>query len=421
MFFGNTLDGMVLDAPHPQNELDLFRKEWAYDIPVDDTHSGACSQFRFKHTSICLLEAAFGKMYGWNVLELGPNEGEVSFHLHHAGVARVLSIEARVRTYLKALIVKNLLKLDTVTYMLGDFTKHLESTKEHYDLILASGVMYHMIDPVRVIHGMCKRAERLSLATFYFGPEMLEYDASMDKSGLPPVVWDVPHPEGHPHRYGGLEVQYYKYYYPISQDLHEGYGHGGPAMYANLLNKDDLIRAIEFFGFEIVEPTHDDPQGCRGPHIHLQAQRRKPKALVAVPAALAEAPAEGEAVPAVEGEAAPTTAEGETVPVPAVEGEAVPAVEGAAAPVIEGEPAADVIAEQPPATALSEEWQTAEQPAAETTEGQPAPAESPEPIAAEATQVDISLEAPAEVTEPQPTEPVPPPTDAPAEPHEQPS
>lgn len=267
---GRVFEGMVLKAPDPQWTVDLFSGDWAYELPIPGVHSGKGRGFLEKHHAVWQCEQKFGRLHGMSCLELGPNEGEISFHLHHAGCSEVLAIEARVLSFLKCLVVKNFLKLDSVQFALGDFVKYMESSDRRFDLCMAAGVLYHMPDPVRVIELMAKRAKRISLATHYFHEKILQYDPAADKTGMPCANWTFPAPEGFIHTHGSLSVRYHRYEYPGRQDDHETYGHGGTAMFSNLMSLDDICRTLEHFGCKIVALT--DSADCeRGPFVTLAA------------------------------------------------------------------------------------------------------------------------------------------------------
>jgi len=269
----NTLEGMVLKPPHPQNAFDLFHGEWAYDIPVADTKTGGGTTFRQKHYSVWQAQQTFGSLEGMTCLELGPNEGEVSFHLHHAKCRSVTAIEARVRAYLKCLIVKNQLHLNSVHYQLGDFIDFLERTQEHFDFCMAAGVLYHMPDPIRFLELLTLRADRIAIASHYFNDGMLKYKPDHDNSGLGPAIWNFVPKAGELHAHGGISANYYKYHYTNSVYVNETFAHGGPKPFANMLRKDDIIRVLQHFGMTIVGEVNDDPNGPRGAHVFLIAQR----------------------------------------------------------------------------------------------------------------------------------------------------
>jgi hypothetical protein len=71
------------------------------------------------------------------------------------GAAHITSIESNTRAFLKCLIVKNALNFD-VDLRLEDFRPFLATCRETYDLVLASGVLYHMTDPVQLLTDMAR-------------------------------------------------------------------------------------------------------------------------------------------------------------------------------------------------------------------------------------------------------------------------
>lgn len=270
----NLVEGMVKSAPHPQNAFDIFQGEWAYDIPIAGTKSGLGSTFHHKHYSVYQSELAFGSLKGMKCLELGPNEGEVSFHLHHAGCREVVSIEARIRAYLKCLIVKNFLHLDSVRFHLGDFVQFLEMTNDRFDLGMAAGVLYHMTNPIRLLELLAKSCDRIAIASHYFNESMLHYDPRKDTSGLGDAVWNIVDPKGEDFTHAGIKVKYFKYQYAGSRYLNDVYAHGGPEAYACLMRVDDIVRILNHFGMKIVGEINDDPEGPRGAHVFLTAERK---------------------------------------------------------------------------------------------------------------------------------------------------
>lgn len=265
-------EGLSLRYPDFQNSFSLFEGEWAYDIPIAGTKTGPAKTFYELHHAVFIAKEAFGSLDEMTCLELGPNEGEVSFHLHHAG-CRVKAVEARVRTYLKCLIVKNNLQLDRVQFFLGDFIRYLELTDEHFDLCVAAGMLYHMEDPIRILELLAKRADRIVIATHYFNENMRSYSASADKTGLPSAVWDFEPNAGVPHTHGGIAANYYKYIYAYDPESNATYGHGGVKPFANMMKNDDILRVLKHFGMTIVGHVHDDPAGMRGAHMSFVAQR----------------------------------------------------------------------------------------------------------------------------------------------------
>lgn len=266
--------GLQKGVPSAQAGVNIFEGEWAYRLPIESVDSGTGDGFEKKHISVFLSERNFGSLKGMSCVELGPNEAEVSFHLHHAGCAEIVSVEARIRSFLKCLVVKNYLKLDSVTFQLGDFQQYLEQTERVFDLCVAAGVLYHMEDPIRLIEMIAKRSERLALATHYYSPEILAIDSRLDSSGMPPVSWKLVPNRQTLHDVGGFEVTYYAHEYTGNIDDHETFGHGGILTYANFMTREDIVRVLEFYGFQILELV-DSPQGPRGPFLSLVGRKKE--------------------------------------------------------------------------------------------------------------------------------------------------
>ena len=92
------------------------------------------------------------------VLELGPLEGGHSFMLQKAGALMVTAIEANVRALLKCLITKEITRLTACEFLCGDFIEYLRRTDTSYDAVLASGVLYHMTEPLELLHRLSTRS-----------------------------------------------------------------------------------------------------------------------------------------------------------------------------------------------------------------------------------------------------------------------
>ena len=69
--------------------------------------------------------------------------------LHSNEIKSHVSVESNKQAFLKCLIVKNILQMDKVEFKYGDFVSYLESTAELFDFIIASGVLYHLKNPIK--------------------------------------------------------------------------------------------------------------------------------------------------------------------------------------------------------------------------------------------------------------------------------
>jgi hypothetical protein len=68
--------------------------------------------------------------------------------LQRMNAKKIVSIEANTRAFLKCLCIKEIFNLDCVKFKLGDFIQFLEKTNSKFDLVFASGVLYHMLEPI---------------------------------------------------------------------------------------------------------------------------------------------------------------------------------------------------------------------------------------------------------------------------------
>ena len=144
----------------PQATVDIFKGVWSSELPAAlAVDSGGAKLFEDPRISWMLEQ--LGSIKHWRVLELGPLEGGHSAMLQAAGAGHVLAMDACAMSYLKCLIVKDLCKLDRVDFQFGDFMSYLGQSGPGFDLVVASGVLYHQRDPLACLQQMAARTNRL--------------------------------------------------------------------------------------------------------------------------------------------------------------------------------------------------------------------------------------------------------------------
>ena len=183
--------GEVTTTSSFRDAVDIFAGKWAADLSplAPGPATGAVPSFS-NDIRMRQLAAGFGhggRIDGLSVLELGPLEGGHTYHLARLGAASVLAIESNVEAYLKCLVTKELAGLKNARFLLGDFVPYLETTEERYDIVLCSGVLYHMAAPFRLIDALPRVTSKCFVWTHY-------YDAA-NYHGAPrrPVI-DPAHP-----------------------------------------------------------------------------------------------------------------------------------------------------------------------------------------------------------------------------------
>ena len=149
--------------PDHQAAVDLFGGEWASKLPIPGVTSG--NNQLYSDPRVAWLAERRGKLDGASVLELGPLEGGHTYLLEKRG-ARVVAIESNQLAFQRCLIAKNALGMQA-SFLLGDFTRYLATTTDRYDLVFASGVLYHMQDPVALLRDAGRVSDELFIWTHY--------------------------------------------------------------------------------------------------------------------------------------------------------------------------------------------------------------------------------------------------------------
>jgi hypothetical protein len=255
------LDEYVSGAPSPQHAIDLFAGEWASHLPLQGYQSGASTDL-FADARIEWMIRQLGGVKGMRILELGPLEGGHTYQLEQAGAAEVIAIEANKRAYLKCLIAKELLGMSRSRFLLGDFVDYLSDTSERFDLVVASGVLYHAWNPIRLLYLLSRVAPRLFVWTHYYHPgALLAQPGLLERfSGSFPAVEQ------------GIQHTLYRYQY---SDAHLGFSGfcGGSRNAAHWLDRSDMLGAVRKFGLPEISTTYEDSSHAHGASFAFLAQR----------------------------------------------------------------------------------------------------------------------------------------------------
>lgn len=252
----------VTSAPSPQNAIDLFKGEWWSALPepfagLEAGHLGIFSDAR--------LTWALGELGDLNeatVLELGPLEGAHSYMLERAGAASVMAIEANPRAYLKCLVVKEILGLTRTHFLLGDFVEYLRNNPPRFSAVCASGVLYHMREPMELLALMSKITDRLFLWTHYYDAELVRRNRTLLRRFT----------EEFEREYEGLPYRLFRYQYWGSFGTDRFCGGSRP--YAQWMRREDIMAALKQFGFNSIRTNFETPEHPDGPAFALVALRK---------------------------------------------------------------------------------------------------------------------------------------------------
>jgi hypothetical protein len=222
--------GYEMGLPSHQNAVSLI-PGWSCHFPARlGLQAGRIPAF--DDPRIAWAISRFGDLRGRSVLELGPLEGAHTSMLANAG-AQVDAIESNQLAYFKCLITKEILGFPNARFYLGDFVQGLEQSDKNYDMIVASGVLYHMRDPLRLLQAMAKRTNVIYLWT------VIVNNNDLRPSGL--------------QLFNGVNVRLYA----------RGYGPqdakfcGGPTDYPCWMHRDDILAVLGALGFSNLTIAHD--------------------------------------------------------------------------------------------------------------------------------------------------------------------
>lgn len=254
------LDWYVQTAPSPQRTLDIFKGEWASVLPPPFSDLEAGPVPLFADNRLEWAAEQLGAFRDKTVLELGPLEGGHSWMMANMGAASVTGVEANIRAFLKCLVVKEMLNTPRTRFLCGDFIAYLEEQQPRYDIVLASGVLYHMRDPVHLLDLINRTADRVYLWTHYYDPEVC---GAVGSARFPSATETESH---------GFKHTLYRHEY-LHLLQNEKFC-GGGTTYTNWLTRSEIIGALRHFGFQQIETAFEQRDHQAGPAFAVVGLRK---------------------------------------------------------------------------------------------------------------------------------------------------
>ncbi|HVB66174.1 MAG TPA: class I SAM-dependent methyltransferase [Candidatus Acidoferrales bacterium] len=258
----NILHKYFTSYPSEQNALDIFQNEWSSKFPPESGNLQAGSSPLFQDPKVIWAITEMGGVENKKVLELGPLEGGHTYILEKHGASSILAIEANSRAYLKCLITKEILDLKRSKFLCGNFLEYLRTTNEKFDLCLATGVLYHQINPVELIYLISKVSDRIYMWTHYYDYEPI----CRNKNNILQKF-----PSSSKSEYQGFEHTLYRYEYQTALNW-QGFS-GGTMEYSHWLSRDDILTCLKTFGFEKIRINFEQPDHQNGPCFSLACSK----------------------------------------------------------------------------------------------------------------------------------------------------
>lgn len=256
-----TYSTYIRKIPSNQTAIDLMRGAWVCAFPDElKVSAGDIALHDDQRIHWLLANIDTNKLQQLDVLELGPLEASHTAMLLNAGVRSVLAIEANPSAYLRCLITKEIRKLHNASFMLGDFRAYLEAEDRVWPVIVASGVLYHMADPLQLLEVLAKRTDQLYLWTHVVDDDAMPVNDARRAfiTGEETITW-----------YGADMTLYVRPYGAVS-DLKFC---GGMDSDPRWMGRASLIAALKLLGFSNIEIAHEDPDHSAGPALSILAKR----------------------------------------------------------------------------------------------------------------------------------------------------
>lgn len=249
------------ELPSHQASLDLFKDGWISAMPEGSGLNGGSLVNSFIDGRVTWAAKILGGLANKTILELGPFEAYNTFQFEKMGANGIISIEGSAQNFIKCLIVKNIFNLSS-TFLFGDFNKYLTLTKSKFDICWASGVLYHLTNPLEFLEGISSVSDTVFVWTQYYDSAVIknhpeEYKFSPEQDVMVPF-------QG---RQLTLHSRYYK-----EKPTSALYSAGSADM-AYWMELDDILYVLQCFGFSRIEMGVNNPNHPPGPACFFLAFR----------------------------------------------------------------------------------------------------------------------------------------------------
>ncbi|MBA3351629.1 MAG: class I SAM-dependent methyltransferase [Blastocatellia bacterium] len=253
------------ENPSPQTALDIFKGSWKSALPPEcGLTTGTKEGFHRDPRVYWVASLLPNKFQDMDILELGPFEGYDSQLFEKLGAASVLSVEGNNINFLKCLVLKQALGLKTC-FVHGGFLEYLRKTERRFDLVWASGILYHSEDPLELLAQIGRKTDRLFLWTHYYSDSLrgTQNGAYFIEQNNIEQTRDNDRYLLHYRAYG---IEKFKDGLPLHYE-------GGQKAFSLWMERDDIDRILRALGFRSIKVQADGKASNGLPFISLFAER----------------------------------------------------------------------------------------------------------------------------------------------------
>lgn len=129
---------------------------WTTKFEINGKSVGGSVELGAKDSTILWQLDVLGGAKNKKILELGPLEGAHTKLLSDMGASEIIAVEGLPDCFLRCLIVKEAFNLNKAKFVFCDFNNYVENCEMKFDFVLARGVLYHQLNPAKLIHNLSK-------------------------------------------------------------------------------------------------------------------------------------------------------------------------------------------------------------------------------------------------------------------------
>jgi Protein of unknown function (DUF1698) len=253
------------ETPSNQTMTDIFQGLWLSALPDEYmVKAGNIQHFDFTvEPRVKWADSVLPKgIKGFSVLELGPFEAYNTWQLEKLGAKSVIAIENNNLNFLKCLIVKEITGM-TSKFLYGDFIPYLEKCTLQYDIVWASGVLYHQTQPLKLLELISRVSNRVFIHSHYFDSDAILKNPNLsvnfiEKNSI------VSEGRGY---YANLHFHSY------AKEKTNLIFSGGADDYSFWMEKRDIFGFLQHLGFDKINIGIDDLNNPNGPGMFFLAER----------------------------------------------------------------------------------------------------------------------------------------------------